>query len=140
MINGSLDNWLHPETITSIERSDIATRKLNLRERMDIAVDVAVALSYLHHECGTSIVHCDLNPENVLLDEKLVAHVSDFGLAKFLLQDVGNSHDSSSIGVRGTVGYAPPGINSHGLSAIIHERLSYIFVSFVLLYELQNTV
>ncbi|XP_021738371.1 probable LRR receptor-like serine/threonine-protein kinase At3g47570 [Chenopodium quinoa] len=111
MGNGSLDDWLHPsEAIISVEGTSNSSRNMNFRQRLDIVIDVAFALDYLHHHCGASIVHCDLKPSNVLLDDEMVARVSDFGLAKFLLQDIINSHvnQSSSIGVRGTIGYTPP--------------------------------
>uniref|UniRef100_A0A803LP25 non-specific serine/threonine protein kinase n=1 Tax=Chenopodium quinoa TaxID=63459 RepID=A0A803LP25_CHEQI len=75
------------------------------------ALDIAFSLDYLHNHCGASIVHCDLKPSNVLLDDEMVAHVGDFGLAKFLskgINDDSNPDQSSSIGVRGTIGYAPP--------------------------------
>ncbi|XP_056696921.1 probable LRR receptor-like serine/threonine-protein kinase At3g47570 isoform X2 [Spinacia oleracea] len=109
MVNGSLDDWLHPAY--SIEKSNSISRLLNLRQRLDIAVDVAFALDYLHYHCAASIVHCDLKPSNILLDDEMVAHVGDFGLAKFLLKGISgdsNSNYSSSVGVRGTIGYAPP--------------------------------
>ncbi|KAK9191314.1 hypothetical protein WN943_019926 [Citrus x changshan-huyou] len=102
MVNGSLEEWLHP--------NPEAPRNLNLLQRLSIAVDVASALDYLHHYCETPIVHCDLKPSNVLLDGELTAHVSDFGLAKFLPEATNNlsSNQSSSVGVKGTVGYAAP--------------------------------
>uniref|UniRef100_A0A803N6H3 non-specific serine/threonine protein kinase n=1 Tax=Chenopodium quinoa TaxID=63459 RepID=A0A803N6H3_CHEQI len=111
MGNGSLDDWLDPsEAVISVEGSSNSSRNVNFRQRLDIVIDVAFALDYLHHHCGASIVHCDLKPSNVLLDDEMVARVSDFGLAKFLLQDIINSplNQSSSIGVRGTIGYTPP--------------------------------
>ncbi|XP_074320905.1 uncharacterized protein LOC141657537 isoform X2 [Silene latifolia] len=110
MANGSLDDWLHPTEEIHVDNSDTTSRHLNLRQRLEIAVDVAFALEYLHHDCGSSAIHCDLKPSNVLLDEDMMAHVGDFGLAKFLSQAiVSSSHNqSSSIGVRGTIGYAPP--------------------------------
>ncbi|XP_021731642.1 probable LRR receptor-like serine/threonine-protein kinase At3g47570 [Chenopodium quinoa] len=109
MVRGSLEEWLHPVAIDVVEDTDTAPR-LSLRQRLDIVVDVASALEYLHHNCGAPIIHCDLKPSNVLLDEELVAHVSDFGLAKFLSESISSSiaNQSSSLGVRGTVGYAPP--------------------------------
>ncbi|KAK9743099.1 hypothetical protein RND81_03G217200 [Saponaria officinalis] len=65
------------------------------------------ALNYLLHECGTPIVHCDLKPTNILLDQDMVAHVGDFGLAKFLTQPQ-HPNQSSTIGIGGTIGYAAP--------------------------------
>ncbi|CAK9173462.1 unnamed protein product [Ilex paraguariensis] len=107
MSNGSLDTWLHPSS--SEEQQD--TRNLSLTQRLSIAIDVASALEYLHHHCGTPIIHCDLKPSNILLDNELCAHVGDFGLAKFLLDAKGKSNNanSSSIGIRGTIGYVAPG-------------------------------
>ncbi|XP_058006593.1 probable LRR receptor-like serine/threonine-protein kinase At3g47570 [Hevea brasiliensis] len=74
---------------------------------MNIAIDVGSALDYLHHGCQKPIIHCDLKPGNDLLDNDMVAHIGDFGLAK-LLSQLTNPIQSSSVGVRGTVGYAAP--------------------------------
>jgi serine/threonine protein kinase len=49
-------------------------------------MDVAYALKYLHLYCHTPIVHCDIKPSNVLLNEDMVAHVGDFGLASLSLK------------------------------------------------------
>ncbi|CAI0467173.1 unnamed protein product [Linum tenue] len=100
VVNGSLENWLY-----ATESVDDPPRSLNFRQRLNIVIHVASALDYIHNLCETPIVHCDLKPSNVLLDEDMVAHVGDFGLATFL-QPSGTS--SSSIGIKGTVGYAPP--------------------------------
>ena len=88
--------------------------RLNIKyffQRLNIAIDVSNALDYLHHHCQTPIVHCNLKPSNILLDAELIGHVGDFGLARVLsgaIQD--SSHNqSSSIGIRGTIGYTPPG-------------------------------
>ncbi|CAL5424548.1 unnamed protein product [Camellia sinensis] len=102
MPNGTLESWLHPRD------DQTQLRKLNCLQRINIAIDVALALHYLHNECQTPIVHCDLKPSNVLLDNDLTAHVSDFGLARLLSisrRDV-TSGQFSSIGVKGTTGYA----------------------------------
>ncbi|XP_024198478.2 probable LRR receptor-like serine/threonine-protein kinase At3g47570 [Rosa chinensis] len=105
MENGSLEEWLHP--ITGIEDAPMT---LSLIQRLDIAIDVACALDYLHNHCETPIVHCDLKPSNVLLDNDLIGHVADFGLARVLSRLPNNisANQSSSIGIRGTVGYAAP--------------------------------
>ncbi|CAH1438581.1 unnamed protein product [Lactuca virosa] len=96
MPNGSLHDWLH---------SNVTTTKLNLLQRINILIDVASALDYLHNHCLPTIVHCDLKPSNILLDDDMVAHVGDFGLARFLGT---NSNHNSTSGIRGTIGYAPP--------------------------------
>ncbi|XP_074279756.1 uncharacterized protein LOC141605024 [Silene latifolia] len=100
MPNGSLDRWLH-----GFERN------MSLAQMVDVAIDAAHALIYLHHECETPIVHCDLKPSNILLDSDMVAHVGDFGLARFLTQPR-HPNQSSTIGIKGTIGYAAPGKNS----------------------------
>ncbi|CAN1306084.1 Probable LRR receptor-like serine/threonine-protein kinase At3g47570 [Linum perenne] len=110
MEKGSLEKWLHSEDNNS---------RLSLIQRVDIAVDVATALHYLHDLSGVgSMVHCDLKPSNVLLDDDMVAHVGDFGMARILSTETtgiasmsihSQSDESSSVGaIRGTVGYAPP--------------------------------
>ena len=105
-LNGSLENWLHMDLETNIMQVEI--RNLTILQRTNIAIDVAYALDYLHHHCQMPVVHCDLKPSNILFDCDMVAHVGDFGLAKFLLRPT-NPEESSSIGIRGTIGYTPPG-------------------------------
>jgi len=102
MENGSLEQWLHPGILNENHPT-----KLDLVLILNIIVDVASALHYLHQECDQLIVHCDLKPSNVLLDDDMVAHVSDFGIAR-LVSTIGC--DTSTIGIKGTIGYAPPGM------------------------------
>ncbi|KAI8570750.1 hypothetical protein RHMOL_Rhmol01G0060900 [Rhododendron molle] len=108
MVNGSLHEWLHP--IGNGEGVHEELRSLNLLQRLHIAIDVASALDYLHHHCWEPIVHCDLKPSNVLLDNEMTARVPDFCLARFLptATHQSSANQSSSIGLRGSVGYAPP--------------------------------
>ncbi|XP_028056138.1 probable LRR receptor-like serine/threonine-protein kinase At3g47570 [Camellia sinensis] len=108
MDNGSLEEWLHPN-----ENKDDAhaeSRNLNLLQRLNIAIDVASALDYLHNHCLEPIVHCDLKPSNVLLNNEMIGHVGDFGLARFVPEATYDCsvNQSSSVGIRGSVGYAAP--------------------------------
>jgi serine/threonine protein kinase len=108
MPNRDLDKWLHHNLVTQ----DEAPRWwLTMSQRVNIVLDVAEALDYLHHHGQVPIVHCDLKPRNVLLDDDLVAHVGDFGLARFVRKTVNNSTEESttSAGIKGSVGYIPPG-------------------------------
>jgi Leucine-rich repeat (LRR) protein len=82
MPNGSLENWLHMDLET--DNGHVEIRNLSLLQRTNIAIDVACALDYLHHHCPMPVVHCDLKPSNILFDCDMIAHVGDFGLAKFL--------------------------------------------------------
>ncbi|XP_026378588.1 probable LRR receptor-like serine/threonine-protein kinase At3g47570 [Papaver somniferum] len=114
MTNGSLDNWLHPTISDTDNNDELLVKNLNLQRRLNIAVDVASALNYLHHDSESPIVHCDLKPSNVLLDDDLSAHVGDFGLAKVLHHTSSNSRqlneqDASSIAIKGSIGYVSPG-------------------------------
>ena len=79
MDNGSLDAWLYPK-----ENDQVKPRKLNLRQRLSVAIDVASALDYLPHHCGTPIIHCDLKPSNILLNGNMTAHGGDFCSPEFL--------------------------------------------------------
>jgi Leucine-rich repeat (LRR) protein len=103
--NGSLDKWLHHD-----RANESPPRYLNLLQRLNIAIDVASALQYLHDHCETPIIHCDLKPSNVLLDDDMIAKVGDFGLARILSATNDDSQNqTSTIGIKGTIGYAAPG-------------------------------
>ena len=108
MVNGSLDAWLNPR-----DDEQSQSKRLSLIQRLNIAIDVTSALDYIHHRCGTLIVHCDMKPSNVLLDEDMVAHVGDFGLARFLLETSDDPFPSQTMSTRlkGSIGYIPPGMS-----------------------------
>ncbi|XP_028779533.1 G-type lectin S-receptor-like serine/threonine-protein kinase LECRK1 [Neltuma alba] len=71
MSNGSLADFLFKSEM-----------HLSWKQRVKIALDVARGVLYLHEECEVCIVHCNIKPQNILLDERWVAKISDFGLAR----------------------------------------------------------
>ncbi|TYI04788.1 hypothetical protein ES332_A10G043700v1 [Gossypium tomentosum] len=91
MPNGSPEKWLYSRTST-----------LNILQKLDIMIDVASALEHLHHGLQTPVIHCDLKPANVLLDEDMVAHVSDFGIALRRRRNHETNHDNGNHWLHGT--------------------------------------
>ncbi|CAK9144290.1 unnamed protein product [Ilex paraguariensis] len=105
MANGSLDKWLF--------RQNKENMMLDWNTRYNIALGTAKGLAYLHEDCDVKIVHCDIKPENVLLDDHYLAKVSDFGLAKLMNRE--QSHVFTTL--RGTRGYlAPEWITNYAIS------------------------
>ncbi|KAG5244888.1 LRR receptor serine/threonine-protein kinase [Salix suchowensis] len=103
MHNGSLEEWIKG----SKRRLDGGL--LNILERLNVAIDVACAVDYLHHDCEIPVVHCDLKPSNVLFDRDMTAKVGDFGLAKLLAERGADQQSITSTGgLRGSIGYIPP--------------------------------
>ncbi|XP_060195204.1 probable LRR receptor-like serine/threonine-protein kinase At3g47570 [Lycium barbarum] len=100
MPNGTLDKWLYSHNLF-----------LDLFQRLDIMIDVASALDYLHNGYSTPVVHCDLKPSNVLLDQEMVGHVSDFGIAKLL----DAREDFVQTGTIATIGYIAPEYGRDGM-------------------------
>lgn len=104
MANGSLDKWIFRKNNGEM---------LDWDTRFNIALGTAKGLAYLHEDCDVKIVHCDIKPENVLLDDSFIAKVSDFGLAKLMTRE--QSHVFTTL--RGTRGYlAPEWITNYAIS------------------------
>uniref|UniRef100_M1B8F4 non-specific serine/threonine protein kinase n=2 Tax=Solanum tuberosum TaxID=4113 RepID=M1B8F4_SOLTU len=121
MPKGNLDEWLHPEKEMN-EKSSLTTL-----QRMNIIIDVASALHYLHHECQTPMIHCDIKPQNILLDEDLTAHLGDFGLVRLVPEFSNESdlHQFSSLGVLGTIGYAAPEYGMGSKVSVVGDMYSF---------------
>eukprot|EP01018_Ginkgo_biloba_P016753 Gb_28309 [translate_table: standard] len=115
MANGSLDKCLY---------SDGDECGLNLTQRLKIAVDIAQGMAFLHHHNFVQVVHCDLKPSNVLLDEEMAGRVADFGIARLTC---GNSMDSftSSLALGGSVGYIAPEYGMGGRPSTKGDVYSY---------------
>ncbi|CAN4087861.1 unnamed protein product [Withania somnifera] len=120
MPKGNLDDWLHLEK--AIRKSS-----LTILQRMNIIIDVASALHYLHHQCHTPMIHCDIKPQNILLDEDLTAHLGDFGLARLVpgFANGPDPHQFSSLGVMGTIGYAAPEYGMGSKVSILGDMYSF---------------
>ncbi|XP_048326743.2 putative receptor-like protein kinase At3g47110 [Ziziphus jujuba] len=120
MENGTLEEWMH------WNKEDENRRNLNLLQRINILMDVASALDYLHEECEQPIIHCDVKPSNVLLDKDMVAHLSDFGLARLLSNTKGfRQSQTSTVGIKGSIGYAAPEYGMGGEASKQGDIYSY---------------
>uniref|UniRef100_A0A8I6WAI1 non-specific serine/threonine protein kinase n=1 Tax=Hordeum vulgare subsp. vulgare TaxID=112509 RepID=A0A8I6WAI1_HORVV len=97
MLSGSLNGHLFKKSNTNVV-------VLNWNIRYQISIGVARGLSYLHQGCRECIIHCDIKPENILLDALFVPKVADFGLAAF----VGRDFSRILTSFRGTAGYLAP--------------------------------
>ncbi|XP_070674497.1 probable LRR receptor-like serine/threonine-protein kinase At3g47570 [Malus domestica] len=104
MPNGSLENWLYSPN-----------RSMTILQRLDIMKDVALALEYLHHGYSIPIVHCDVKPSNILLDDDMVAHVADFGIARL----IGGGDSMTETMTLATVGYMAP---EYGMEGSVSTR------------------
>ncbi|KAL7238886.1 hypothetical protein ACSBR2_004896 [Camellia fascicularis] len=124
MINGSLEEWLHHNLTKNL--AQVEPKMLNLLQRVNIAIDVACALDYRHNHCPTPIAYCDIKLSNVLLDNKLVGHVGDFEIARFLsiVNQNFSSNQTSSYGIRGTIGYIAPEYGMRSEVSIVLEMFT----------------
>ncbi|KMT15214.1 hypothetical protein BVRB_3g063250 [Beta vulgaris subsp. vulgaris] len=100
--NESLKDWIKGKR--NKENGD----GLSILERLNVIIDVGSALDYLHHDSEVPVVHCDIKPSNILLDEDMTAKIGDFGLARLLMENMGEHSISSSHVLKGSIGYMPP--------------------------------
>ncbi|CAL5088291.1 unnamed protein product [Urochloa decumbens] len=102
MANGSLERCLYA-----------AAAELSLVQRVNICSDVAEGMAYLHHHSPVKVIHCDLKPSNILINDDMTALVSDFGISR-LVMSVGGVANTADVGAStanmlcGSIGYIPP--------------------------------
>jgi len=106
MPNGSLDQYIF---------SDNPKEKLGWQKLYMIAIGIARGLEYLHHSCNTRIIHFDIKPQNILLDQGFRPKIADFGLAKLC-----HTKESklSMTGARGTIGFIAPEVYSRTFGVV----------------------
>ncbi|KAJ6936196.1 hypothetical protein NC652_011049 [Populus alba x Populus x berolinensis] len=123
MTKGSLDKFI------SYEGTPYTNFGLQWERFYEIAVGIARGLEYLHRGCNTRIVHFDIKPHNILLDEDFCPKISDFGLAKLC-----RSKESkvSMIGARGTVGYIAPEVFCRNFGGVSYKSDVYSYGMMVL--------
>ncbi|KAJ1284864.1 hypothetical protein BS78_03G237500 [Paspalum vaginatum] len=122
MPNGSLERYAFSSNMNSED-------SLSWEKLFDIAIGIARGLEYLHRGCNTRIVHFDIKPHNILLDQDFCPKISDFGLAKLCL----NKESIISIGgARGTIGYIAPEVYSKQFGTVSSKSDVYSYGMMVL--------
>ncbi|KAL6640692.1 hypothetical protein ACP70R_021815 [Stipagrostis hirtigluma subsp. patula] len=123
MPNGSLER--HTFGSNSAEGESA----LNWDRLFDIVIGIARGLEYLHSGCNTRIVHFDIKPQNILLDQDFCPKISDFGLAKLCRQ---KESKISIVGARGTIGYISPEVYSRNYGSVSSKSDVYSYGMVVL--------
>lgn len=115
MPNGSLDKYLF---------SGEGTVPLSYKQMFEVSLGVARGIDYLHRGCDKQILHFDIKPHNILLDEHFTPKISDFGLAKLYPTD--NSIVTLTA-ARGTVGYMAPELFYKNIGGVSYKADVYSF-------------
>ncbi|KAL3499692.1 hypothetical protein ACH5RR_038785 [Cinchona calisaya] len=116
MPNGSLDKYIFPKETEPIS--------LSCEELFKIALGVARGIDYLHRGCEMQILHFDIKPHNILLDEHFSPKLSDFGLAKLCPTE---NNTVSMTAARGTLGYMAPELYYKNIGGVSHKADVYSF-------------
>ncbi|KAG4388476.1 hypothetical protein GLYMA_09G182200v4 [Glycine max] len=117
MPNGSLDKFIYKKGLET-------TASLSWDNFWQIAIGIARGLEYLHRGCNTRILHFDIKPHNILLDENFCPKISDFGLAK-LCPRKGSIISMSD--PRGTIGYVAPEVWNRNFGGVSHKSDVYSY-------------
>ncbi|KNA21389.1 hypothetical protein SOVF_043650 [Spinacia oleracea] len=120
MPNGSLEKYLY-------ETNNL--QSLSWDELFQISVGIARGLEYLHRGCNTRILHFDIKPNNILLDENFCPKIADFGLAKLCPQKESVISISEA---RGTVGYIAPEVFLRSFGGVSYKSDVYSYGMLVL--------
>ena len=123
MPNGSLDKFIYNRG------SSNESLNLEWKTMYQIAVGIARGLEYLYRGCNTRILHFDIKPHNILLDQNFIPKISDFGLAKLCLK---TESMVSMTHARGTTGYIAPEVFCRNFGGVSHKSDVYSYGMLVL--------
>ncbi|MED6209192.1 hypothetical protein PIB30_052399 [Stylosanthes scabra] len=124
MPNGSVEKFIY-----EARDSKKFNPHLTCKTIYKIAIGVARGLDYLHKGCNSKIVHFDIKPHNILLDEDFCPKISDFGLAKICME---KESILSLMIARGTIGYIAPEVFSRNFGEVSHKSDVYSYGMMVL--------
>lgn len=115
MPNGSLDKYIFDKQ---------SCESLSWERKYKIAIGVARGIEYLHKGCDVQILHFDIKPHNILLDENFTPKISDFGLAKFFSTE---KNSVTLTAARGTIGYVAPELINRSIGQVSYKADVYSF-------------
>ncbi|KAD7117396.1 hypothetical protein E3N88_04664 [Mikania micrantha] len=118
MPNGSLEKFIHSHVHMG------TSEQLGATKLYEIALGIAHGLDYLHRGCNTRILHLDIKPHNILLDEDFCPKIADFGLAKLYSR---KESIVSMLEARGTIGYIAPEIYNQNFGGVSHKSDVYSY-------------
>ncbi|RWR82074.1 LEAF RUST 10 DISEASE-RESISTANCE LOCUS RECEPTOR-LIKE PROTEIN KINASE-like protein 2.1 [Cinnamomum micranthum f. kanehirae] len=122
MPKGSLEKFIYLDKFG-------VSHALDCQKLFQIAVGIARGLEYLHGGCSTRILHLDIKPHNILLDDDFCPKISDFGLAKLCPK---RESTVSMLDARGTVGYIAPEVFCRNIGGVSHKSDVYSYGMMVL--------
>ncbi|RWR82066.1 LEAF RUST 10 DISEASE-RESISTANCE LOCUS RECEPTOR-LIKE PROTEIN KINASE-like protein 2.1 [Cinnamomum micranthum f. kanehirae] len=123
MSKGSLEKFIFSDNLGNRQHV------LDCQKLFQIAVGIARGLEYLHRGCNTRIVHFDIKPHNILLDDDFCSKISDFRLAKLRPQQ---QSTLSMLDARGTIGYIAPEVFCRNIGSVSHKSDVYSYGMMVL--------
>ncbi|KAM3740817.1 hypothetical protein ACB098_08G127900 [Castanea mollissima] len=123
MPNGSLEKFIYKGNPSN------SNHQLGWETLYKISIGIAQGLEYLHRGCNAQILHFDIKPHNILLDENFCPKISDFGLAKICPRE---KSFMSMVSARGTIGYMAPEVFCRNFGGISHKSDVYSYGMMVL--------